>query len=440
MIEHGERVLLLGPSGSGKSTLLAAMAGLLARSGAGEAEGTLQLDGTAGVVFQDPESQLVLARAGDDVAFGLENTGIPASEIWSRVDTALSAVGFPYGRDRSTAALSGGEKQRLAIAGALALRPNVLLLDEPTANLDPLGAQLVRGALRRVLANRTCVMVEHRIAEALDLIDRVVVIAAGGGVIADGTPERVFREQGTALAAAGIWVPGPPPVAPPRRGAPSNAIVVEARDLTFAYPGSTVSALAGVSVILRSGRTVALVGANGSGKSTLALLIGGLLRPSRGAVRDAGGADLARLRARALILRVGSVFQDPEHQFVTGRVVDELTIGPLRAGRAPLEARRLANDLLERMGLAALGAANPFTLSGGEKRRLSVATALATAPGALILDEPTFAQDRRTYGEILALLADFRDRGGALCFASHDPFLVDALADERLTLLAGRTQ
>ena len=433
-------MLLLGPSGSGKSTLLAAIAGLLARSGAGEAEGTLRVDGTTGVVFQDPESQLVLARAGDDVAFGPENTGVPASEIWSRVDTALAAVGFPYGRDRSTAALSGGEKQRLAIAGALALQPTILILDEPTANLDPLGAQLVRGALQRVLAGRTCVMVEHRVADALDLIDRVVVIAAGGGVIADGTPERVFGEQGAALAAAGIWVPGPPPLAPPRRGTPSDAIVLEARELAFAYPGAIINALAGVNVTLRSGRTVALVGANGSGKSTLALLIGGLVRPSRGAARDAGGADLARLRARDLILRVGSVFQDPEHQFVTGRVVDELTIGPLRAGRARVEARRLASELLERTGLAALAEANPFTLSGGEKRRLSVATALVTAPSALILDEPTFGQDRLTFGQLLALLADFRDGGGALCVASHDPFLVSALADERLTLVAGRVR
>jgi len=433
-------VLLLGPSGSGKSTLLAGIAGLLARSGAGEPEGSLRLDGTAGIVFQDPDSQLVLARAGDDVAFGLENTGVPAAEIWPRVEAALAAVGFPYGRDHSTAALSGGEKQRLAIAGALALRPNVLLLDEPTANLDPDGAALVQGALRRLIADRTCVLVEHRVADALDLVDRVVVIAAGGGVVSDGSPERVFGTHGAALAAAGVWTPGPPPPAPPRRTVPKRTVAITGRDLTFRYLGSAGNALDGVSAVLEAGRTLALVGANGSGKSTLALLLGGLLRPSRGVACDAGGADLARLRARALVARVGSVFQDPEHQFVTGRVGDELTVGPLRAGRSPADARARAGELLERLGLAALAGANPFTLSGGEKRRLSVATALAAGPAALILDEPTFGQDRRTFGELLGLLAAFRDDGGALCIASHDPFLVDALADERLTLADGRAR
>jgi len=431
-------VLLLGPSGSGKSTLLAGIAGLLARSGAGESEGSLRLDGTAGIVFQDPDSQLVLARAGDDVAFGLENTGVPAAEIWPRVEAALAAVGFPYGRDHSTAALSGGEKQRLAIAGALALRPNVLLLDEPTANLDPDGAALVRGALRRLIADRTCVLVEHRVADVLDLVDRVVVIAAGGGVVADGSPERVFGTHGAALAAAGVWTPGPPLSAPPRRTAPKRTVAITGRDLAFRYPGAAENALDGVGTVLEAGRTLALVGPNGSGKSTLALLLGGLLRPSRGAACDAGGADLARLRARALVARVGSVFQDPEHQFVTGRVDDELTVGPLRSGHAPAEARARADELLERLGLAALAGANPFTLSGGEKRRLSVATALAAAPAVLILDEPTFGQDRRTWIELLQLLAALRDEGRAVAFVTHDLDFADALADRSVRLDAGR--
>src|SRR5256885_10647132 len=145
-IERGERVLLLGPSGAGKSTLLAALAGLLPED-SGEREGEIHVDGRAGILFQDPEVQLVMARAGDDVAFGPENLGVPAAEIWPRVGAALRAVAFPYPLDRSTAALSGGEQQRLALAGVLALRPDVLLLDEPTANLDPAGAALIRSAL-----------------------------------------------------------------------------------------------------------------------------------------------------------------------------------------------------------------------------------------------------------------------------------------------------
>ena len=190
-IEPGERVLLLGASGAGKSTLLAALAGLLDTTGGGESEGELRVDGrpprdardAIGIVFQDPETQLVMARAGDDIAFGLENHCVPTAAIWPRVHRALAQVHFPYPEDRPTAALSGGEKQRLAIAGALSLRPRLLLLDEPTANLDPVGAQLVRETLAELRA-MTLVLVEHRVTEALPLVDRVVVIEAGGGIVA----------------------------------------------------------------------------------------------------------------------------------------------------------------------------------------------------------------------------------------------------------------
>src|SRR5207247_649688 len=172
-IDEGERVLLLGASGAGKSTLLLALAGLLDRRGGADEEGELLVRGRTGLVLQDPETQLVMARAGDDVAFGLENHCVPTPEIWPRVHRALADVGFPYPEDRATAALSGGEKQRLAIAGVLALRPRVLLLDEPTANLDPDGARAIRDVLARIAERRdvTVLIVHHRSAEVLPLID-----------------------------------------------------------------------------------------------------------------------------------------------------------------------------------------------------------------------------------------------------------------------------
>jgi energy-coupling factor transport system ATP-binding protein len=389
-------------------------------------------------VFQDPETQLVMARAGDDVAFGLENHCVPTAEIWPRVHRALADVGFPYPEDRATAALSGGEKQRLAIAGILALRPRVLLLDEPTANLDPDGARAVRGVLARIAERRdvTMIVVEHRIAEVLPLIDRVIVIEAGGGVVADGPPDAVFAHEGERLRRLGVWVPGPPPPAPPRPATAGGEAIV-ARDLTYVYPRSDVAALEAVAATVRRGRALAITGPNGSGKSTLAMLLAGLLRPQRGEVR-AFGDDPARLSPRALVRLIGTVFQDPEHQLVAARVDDELRIGPRASGHPNDETERRISELLERLDLAKLAAANPFTLSGGEKRRLSVGTALATSPGALVLDEPTFAQDRRTYAELLALLAEFRDGGGAIAFASHDELFVDAFADERLRLTRGR--
>ena len=434
-------MLLLGASGSGKSTLLSALAGLLE---GGESEGELRVDGLApraardrtGLVFQDPESSLVMARAGDEVAFGLENRCVPASEIWPRVDEALAMVGFGYGRDRPTDALSGGEQQRLAIAAALALRPALLLLDEPTANLDPGGADMVREALQRVLAGRreTMVLVEHRVADAVELVDRVIVLEAGGGVVADGFPAEVFARRGDELAAAGIWVPDHPLPAPRSRPRPAAESLLAADRVGYRFPGESSPAVGPLDLEVRSSEALAIVGPNGSGKSTLALLLGGLLRPVTGSVRASDGEDVWRLPAPELARRIGSVFQDPEHQFLTGSVREELSVGPMRNGRTAAEMARRAEALMDRLHLAALAEANPFTLSGGEKRRLSVATALTGEPRTLVLDEPTFGQDRRTAVELLDLLAAQRDEGSAICFVTHDAAFVDALADRTLEL------
>ena len=428
---------MLGASGAGKSTLLQALAGLLDRTAADE-EGELRVRGDAGLVLQDPETQLVMARAGDDVAFGLENHCVPTAEIWPRVHRALADVGFPYSEDRPTAALSGGEKQRLAIAGVLALRPRLLLLDEPTANLDPDGARAVREVIGRVAERRdvTMVIVEHRVADVLPLVDRVIVIEAEGGVVADGPPRAVFAREGERLKERGVWVPGAPPPAPARRTPPDGEAIV-ARNLTYLYPRGETLALDGVSATVRQGGALAITGPNGSGKSTLALLLAGLLRPGGGEVRTFGDAPW-RLAPRALVRRIGTVFQDPEHQFVASRVDDELRVGPRAIELSEDEIERRVRELLERLGLAKLAGANPFTLSGGEKRRLSVGTALATSPGVLVLDEPTFGQDRRTFAELLKLLAEYRDGGGAIAFASHDELFVAAFADEGLRLTHGR--
>lgn len=455
VVEPGERVLLLGPSGAGKSTLLAAIAGLIDPAHGTETEGVLRVDAIdpraardrTGLLFQDPESQLVMGRAGDDVAFGLENRCVPADGIWQRVDAALAAVDFPYGRDRATHALSGGEQQRLALAGTLALRPGLLMLDEPTANLDPDGAAEVRAVLARVLERlgATLLLVEHRVDESLALVDRVVVIAAGGGVVADGSPHAVFREHGARLADAGVWVPDRPPAAPPRRARPPAETLVIAEHAGFRYPGMATDAVAGVDVSVRSAEALAITGPNGSGKSTLGLMLAGLIPPRVGRVvagealsAGHGHEPIAGWSARDLARRIGSVFQDPEHQFLTRSVRDELLLGPQRASVGSAAAGRRADELLERLRLSHLSAANPFTLSGGEKRRLSVATALATAPALLVLDEPTFGQDRRTWGELIHLLAGLRDSGRGIAFVTHDLAFADALADRTMQLEIAR--
>ena len=412
-IAHGERVALLGPSGAGKSTLLAALAGLLPPE-SGEREGTVEVRERTGIVFQDPQSQLVMARAGDDVAFGLENTGTAAERIWPLVDDALRRVGFPYGRDRPVAALSGGEQQRLALAGALVSRPGLLLLDEPTANLDPDGARLVRGALAG-LDGTTMVIVEHRVAELVPLLDRVIVLEPGGGIRADGPPGRIFTEYGDELAADGVWVPGRPPELRMPRTAPGEALLRK---------GDTE---------VRAAEVLAVTGPNGAGKTTLALQLGGLRKPVGSPVAATAalaGTDSGKpphkWRARALAGRIGSVFQNPAHQFVTARVRDELALGAADPARV--------DELLVRLRLDALAEANPHTLSGGEQRRLSVATALAAAPRLLILDEPTFGQDRRTWTELVALLAGLRDDGHGIVAVTHDPDFTTAIGARELPL------
>ncbi|MFV2107266.1 ABC transporter ATP-binding protein [Micromonospora sp. LOL_015] len=447
-VDAGERVLLLGPSGAGKSTLLAAIAGVLPAD-SGEQAGTVTVDGLdprkarerVGIVFQDPQTQLVMARSGDDVAFGLENRGVPAEQIWPRVDAALARVGFRYGRDRPTVALSGGEQQRLALAGALALRPGLLLLDEPTANLDPAGADLVRNAVAGALdgdRDTTLVIVEHRVAQALPLVDRVVVLSAGGGVRADGEPDEVFDRYGGQLAADGVWVPDQP--LPQRGGFPARA----GEPLLIADRVGLVPRLAPLAdeVPLRAGEALAVLGPNGAGKTTLALLLGGLVAATDGTVQATAaltgdgrvGPAPHRWRATELVRRIGNVFQNPEHQFVATTVADELALGPRRCGLAESTVARVVDELLQRLRLDRLAAANPYTLSGGEARRLSVATALATAPRLLVLDEPTFGQDRRTWLELVTLLGELRDAGHGIVTVTHDVDLVAALADRRLTL------
>jgi len=401
----------------------------------------------------------VLARCGDDVAFGLENHALDPGLIWPRVAGALAGVAFPYPPGHLTAHLSGGERQRLALAGVLALRPGLLLLDEPTAMLDPDGAARLREQVGAVLAatGATCLLVEHRLARWVPLVDRVVVVAAGGGVVADGPPAEVFGRRGADLAAAGVWVPGHRPAvsrrpravvgaASPAGASPDGgAALLTADGVAVRRPGSAAPAVRGVDLTLHAGRATCVVGPNGSGKSSLALALAGLVMPAEGEVRAAPplaegtrSVHPARWRPRELVRRIGTVFQEPQHQFVARTCLDELAVGPLRTGLPDAQARVRAAGLLDRIGLAPLARANPFTLSGGEQRRLSVATALATGPRLLVLDEPTFGQDSRTWAHLVDLLVELLADGTGILAVTHDDALVDALADDVLTLRGGR--
>ncbi len=448
-VEPGERVLLLGPSGSGKSTLLAALAGVLGGDEEGESVGSLRVAGrdpreargAAGLVLQDPDSQVVMSRVGDDVAFGCENLGVPRDEIWQRVREALDGVGLGVSLEHPTEALSGGQKQRLALAGALAMRPGLLLLDEPTANLDPAGVLGVRDAVAATLARTgaTAVIVEHRVEVWLDVVDRIVVLGADGGLVADGEPRRVLAEQGAALAAAGVWVPGREPVVSRGEGpAEQTGLLATVGLRVERVPRHPLAGL--FEAELASGEMLALTGPNGAGKTTLALTLGGLLPPAAGEVRAtpalAAGAGVhpIRWRSRELLARIGTVFQTPEHQFLAATCREELAIGPRALKLPEAEVTDRVDEVLDRVGLTALAAANPFTLSGGQKRRLSVATVIATRPKVLVLDEPTFGQDSATWAALVTLLEELRASGTAIVAATHDRRFVDALAGRELAL------
>jgi energy-coupling factor transport system ATP-binding protein len=483
-VEPGQIVLLSGPSGAGKSTLLHALAGVLEadeeqgddESEQGEAvhgirtSGNLLVEGNApraghsGLVQQDPETQVVMARIGDDVAFGAENLGAAPKAIWPRVREALAAVGLgELDLNHATNALSGGQKQRLAVAGLLAMGPKLWLLDEPTANLDPEGAEALRSVVVATAreAGATVIVVEHRLDLWLENADRLVVLAPPSPgepakVVADGAPTALLKQADVvrALVAAGVRVPGHAPSGRARPHRPrAGDVLLSARDLSVtraALPRRADkrvrvrAAVEHVHLEVRSGEAVCLIGRNGQGKTALALTLAGLQRVRSGSLEARGSladgvrhASPERFRPRELVARIGMVFQDPEHQFLTRRVRDELAFGPRRTGADVDEVQARVDELLARLHLEHVADLNPYQLSGGQQRRLSVGTALATRPGLLVLDEPTFGQDANTWGDLVTLLTEELERGTGILAVTHDADFVAALGARRILVEGG---
>lgn len=444
-IRPGERVLLLGASGSGKSTLLQAMAGLLDDS-LGEATGTVTVDGlvptaepgSVGLLLQDPTHAVVAEYAGRDAAFGPENRRRPRREILGSAERALDEVGFPYGADRSSFALSGGESSRLALAGALALSPRVLLLDEPTAMLDPASAATAAEAVQASAAARrlTVVVVEHRLEPWASWCDRVLVLD-GGRVLADGPPDVVLQARGDELLAAGLWLPGaaaPTPVAfdddhasclaPSPTGGPG----LQLEAVQVAGTDGVPLLERPVDIDLGAGTGVALTGPSGVGKSTLLRAVAGLRRPTQGrvAVRTpTGWCTTADLKSSAELAAVfGWLAQHTEPTLTRSSVRAEvLATSEVLFGHDPERlgaARDRAQVLLAALGLDSLADADPHRLSGGEQRRLALAAALAHSPAVLLLDEPTVGQDRFTWAAIAGLVQTARRAGTVVVASTHD--------------------
>ena len=401
-IREGEHVVLLGPSGSGKSTLLRALAGLVPHFHGGVFAGRVvvsgndtrevrpaELAGTVASVFQDPEDQVVMANVANEVAFGLENVGVRPDDIWPRVEEALRLVGAAQLADRSVHELSGGELQRVALAAALALRPRLLLLDEPTSQLDPDGAEGFVDAVRAL--DCAVLLSEQRPARPLERADRILFMDAGRIVL--------DAPRGEALE----WLQANRPLYLPHE--PVFACRLEG--IRHAY-GDRL-ALAGASLEVRRGEVVALTGPNGSGKTTLAKIATGLLVPDAGAVEHAPAAYLA---------------QDPGRHLVTERVLDEVALG------ADVPRARRA---LEQVGLAGNEDRHPRDLSSGERERLALAAVLATGPQLLVLDEPTRGVDPDRKDELRRLLRTEAPGRGTLV-VTHDLPWAGEVADRVVSL------
>lgn len=469
-INEGETVLLLGPSGSGKSTLALTLNGLVPQSIGEILNGSVKINGldtqqhsvaelaqNVGILFQDPDSQFATLKVEDEVVFGLENLKLAPDVMDRRLERALSEVEMQRARQRPVYALSGGEKQRVALASLLAMQPSVLVFDEPTANLDPVGTQAVFALLAelKLRGKHTLILIEHKLDELMHLVDRVVVLDADGHLLADGEPRTVFRERGNELRELGVWMPQVSllALALQQRGLRSepfpitlgeavkvlrawntttdaaglrsdsekvteeHVVALEVRDLVFSY-GET-PAINGVSLKVEKGDFLAIVGANGAGKTTLAKHLIGILPPPAGTVYF-NGEDVNRIPAKKLAAQIGYVFQNPEHQFVTESVFDEIAYGQRALGATEEQVNAETKTLLEMFNLARYAKANPFTLSLGEKRRLSVAAMLAMGQEVLILDEPTFGQDERNAVALLNLLDDLNALSKTIVVVTHD--------------------
>lgn len=449
-VAPGERVLLAGASGSGKSTLLRALAGLLDET-TGELAGSVTLGaagpqsraGAVGLLLQDPRDSVVAEHVGRDVAFGPENRALPRDEIQARVVRALGSVAFPYSSDRSTDALSGGEGSRLALAGALALGPHVLLLDEPTAMLDDAAAVQVRDAVRAAAdaASLTLVVAEHQLGPWLGVCARLVVLDQGR-VLADGPVETVLAEQLELLLEAGVWVPDAldpaPLVLPPLDAAdsrPARQPVLRWRGLGVAAPDGRLLA-AGLDGEVLGGDGLAVTGPSGAGKSTLLRVLAGLGEPSGGGAEVATADRWQPVRELArssvgLARRVGWASQHSEDCFSARTVLAEARATGEVVHRDDPEAlaacRARADLLLDALGLDRLREADPYSLSGGEQRRLVLAAALAHAPDLVLLDEPSVGQDRTTWAAVAGVLQAARGAGAAVVATTHDRRLADRL-------------
>ena len=486
-VDEGEFLLLAGESGAGKSTLLRALNGLVPHFYGGRisgqvrvaghdpvAEGPATMSAIVGLVFQDPEAQVVADTVEDELAFGMENAGLPQATMRKRIEEVLDQLSIAHLRGRRLSTLSGGERQRVAIGAVLTLQPRILVLDEPTSQLDPQAAEEVLDTLVKLNQDLglTIILSEHRLERVVQHVDRIVFLGrraeAGPTPVLSGPPGEVLAEMPLAPPLAEVaralgWRPVPLSIKDARRrlsgdrrfappdssgaslgasaasGIPSPAsptaletagVTLRAENVWYTYGGR--EALRGLSLEARPGQILALMGRNGAGKTTLLKLLVGLLKPGQGRVL-VGGTDTRRLPLDAIVRQVGYVPQRPDVLLFADSVRDELAFTRRNHG-LPLDGAALDN-LVQRLHLTDYMDRDPKDLSVGERQRVALAAILAAEPGALLLDEPTRGMDYRQKDALAAVLRDLAATGRTIVLATHDVELAAHLAD-RVALLS----
>ena len=419
----GERVLLAGPSGSGKSTLFGIVAGLIPESIPGRLEGSICRTAAAiGLVFQNPEAQMVAPTVEEEIAFGLENRGLERRTIRQRIDEILERFSITRLRERPPSLLSGGERQKVALAAALALEPDLLMLDEPTSFLDADSTAAFFDLLRRLDATTTVLLVEHKLEHALDFVERYYLLDERGRIAAHGPAEELERQKDACLP----WSLAGLREADGRASAAVPHDVLAARGLAHAYEKGR-AAIEQITFSLARGEIVSVMGPNGAGKTTLLEKVAALLPLSRGEVLIEG-RDARGMRRREIYSRLMIVPQNPEHLFLKELVADELALSSIEGGQ---EAARLFR-------LEGLEEQNPFRLSEGEKRRLNLACAFLEPRAVLLLDEPTYGLDYGAYASLVKGLRLLRDRGVGVLMVTHSPELAFLVSDRILLLEGGK--